>query len=599
MAQKLDPNCGENFVVADGLVIFQALSKGLYRVPCAGRVDAFQLHDYAGHIAVSGDWVFFQAGNKGLYRVWAHADKHDDAVQMFPKAGYLAVPGDGHVYFQAGDDGLYRMPLFQPSPVCLHDKAGYLVAPGDGYIYLQAGDDGLYRISWNGSSKKKLHDKAGYLVVNGDWVFFQAGGDGLYRVKRDGSAKAEPMYPKAGYLAVRDNWVYFQAGGDGLWRIPCTGNAQAQQLDIHCGHLVVPGDGYVYFQSPGHGLYRVLCEGKVPAEQLDENCGNLTIPGDGFIYFQGGPSEESLYRTVQPANFPMPAGLTIRIQDQYDVSNIFDAIDDKKKAIQSLLVAASNDTSNTWFLNFTSGASSGAYPDAVAGRINGPIRTYIHDDLKGKERLGTIIMDFPNDGKDMSYIQSLVNRNPISQVGLDMWMSAITGDPLLSTITIPGTHDSCTFNILPGMSKCQNMSLPEQFAAGIRFIDIRCRHYYDRFELHHGSDYLNLNFDYVLDQCYEFFSDPKHSKECIIMSVKREYTSEGNQKTFQEVFSEYMKRKDKKVSWHVGNTIPKLSAVRGKVVLVRRFFVLPTSKPEEWGIDLSTWPENTTFRLPL
>jgi 1-phosphatidylinositol phosphodiesterase len=172
-------------------------------------------------------------------------------------------------------------------------------------------------------------------------------------------------------------------------------------------------------------------------------------------------------------------------------------------------------------------------------------------------------------------------------------MAAIPNQTILSKLTVPGTHDSCTFNA-SAISKCQNLALDAQLNAGIRCIDIRCRQFNNTFELHHGREYLGMNFSYVLTTCLSFLQ--AHAGECIIMSVKEEHDPAGNTMTFQQVFTEYMQPNVK--SWYLGNTIPALSAVRGKMVLLRRFYIEPNSDPTVWGIDLSAWPENTTFTLP-
>ena len=146
------------------------------------------------------------------------------------------------------------------------------------------------------------------------------------------------------------------------------------------------------------------------------------------------------------------------------------------------------------------------------------------------------------------------------------------------------------------MSKCQNLTLLEQLQAGIRFIDIRCRHFKDTFELHHGVESLGMDFTYVLDTCRDFLRD--HGEECIIMSVKREHQSEGNQKTFQQVLADYIQTYSNVLAWYRGNTIPELDAVKGKVVLFRRFYLMSGSDCTQWGIDLSHWPDDATFIWP-
>jgi hypothetical protein len=287
----------------------------------------------------------------------------------------------------------------------------------------------------------------------------------------------------------------------------------------------------------------------------------------------------------------------MRIQDEYVVNTILNSsIDHKYKVIGNLLDEASADSSDSWFLNFTSGASTGAYPNAVAGRINGRVAAYLKTlAAKKQNRLGTIVMDFPDDNGRTDLIDAFFNYNSASPLAPKDWMDSIPDQKKLSEITIPGTHDSCTFKASP-ISKCQNLPLPEQLEAGIRFIDIRCRHFEDAFQLHHGAEFLHLDFDYVLKSCRDFLKG--HKRECIIMSVKEEHDAAGNKKTFEEVFDGYV-QSDPNL-WSLGNTIPTLSdQVRGKTVLLRRFYIAPDSDATKRGIDLTAWLDNKTFTWPF
>lgn len=201
-----------------------------------------------------------------------------------------------------------------------------------------------------------------------------------------------------------DNNVYFKA--DGLYSVP-SGGGQAKKLDPNCTRLVAPGDGWVYFQAGSKGLYRVPCNGLAPAKQLDPNCGALIASG-GYIYFQGGPNTNMLYRFGAAPPY-LPAGFRARVQDEYVVETVLDGpIGEKRTAIANLLDEAHNDSSDTWFVNFTSGTSTGAYPDAVAGRINDSVKSGVVSRLLlKKNRLGTIVMDFPDNNGNTSVINTI------------------------------------------------------------------------------------------------------------------------------------------------------------------------------------------------
>jgi Ricin-type beta-trefoil lectin domain-like/Phosphatidylinositol-specific phospholipase C, X domain len=168
------------------------------------------------------------------------------------------------------------------------------------------------------------------------------------------------------------------------------------------------------------------------------------------------------------------------------------------------------------------------------------------------------------------------------------WMNSINGSLPISQFSIPGTHDSgALYEPVSGTAKCQNLTIADQLNAGVRFLDIRCRHINDAFAIHHGSVYQNMNFDDVLNAVIGFLNS--NPSECVIMSVKEEYNPTGNTRSFEATFDSYVAKNPSK--WSLGSSIPNLSQVRGKIVLFRRFGA--SSLPK--GIDASNWPDNTTF----
>jgi len=169
------------------------------------------------------------------------------------------------------------------------------------------------------------------------------------------------------------------------------------------------------------------------------------------------------------------------------------------------------------------------------------------------------------------------------------WMGALPDATSISSISIPGTHDSgATVEPLGGTAKCQNLSIAAQLSAGVRYLDIRCRHIDNAFTIHHGAIYQNLNFNDVLNACISFLNS--NPTETIIMSVKEEHTPSNNTRSFEQTFDSYVAQNSGK--WDLGNNIPDLGSVRGKIRLLRRFGA-GTAK----GIDATSWADNTTFQI--
>lgn len=177
-------------------------------------------------------------------------------------------------------------------------------------------------------------------------------------------------------------------------------------------------------------------------------------------------------------------------------------------------------------------------------------------------------------------------------VPLAAWMGRIGDATSLARITVPGTHDSCA-RFGGAWTETQKRILNEQFEDGIRFVDIRCRHIGDRFAIHHGSTFQNLDFQEVLDMCLAFLN--KNRGETILMSIKEEYKPQDFTRTFEETFLWYLETNNCFDRWYLGDAMPNLGAVRGKIVLFRRFENV--AGPKVLGLEALPWPESATFTI--
>lgn len=147
------------------------------------------------------------------------------------------------------------------------------------------------------------------------------------------------------------------------------------------------------------------------------------------------------------------------------------------------------------------------------------------------------------------------------------WMASINGDKKLSEFNIPGTHDTCSLHGGP-QTETQSMRLGPQLYAGIRFIDIRCRHLKDTFLIYHGDVSQKLDFGRgVRKVCIDYLK--QHPNETIVMLVKETSSASGNKRSFEDTMKAYIK--DDPDYWFTEDYIPKLDEARGKIVLVRSF----------------------------
>jgi 1-phosphatidylinositol phosphodiesterase len=169
------------------------------------------------------------------------------------------------------------------------------------------------------------------------------------------------------------------------------------------------------------------------------------------------------------------------------------------------------------------------------------------------------------------------------------WMAAAEDSASIAELSIPGTHETLAlYEPIAGTAKCQNLSLAGQLAAGVRYVDVRCRHLDDAFQIYHGPVFEQQLFADVLATVTGFLAD--HPSETIVMSIKEESAAEGTTRSFEQTFASYVA--DAPERWYLGASVPTLGEARGKIVLVRRF-----AAARDLGIDASRWADNTTFSL--
>jgi 1-phosphatidylinositol phosphodiesterase len=168
------------------------------------------------------------------------------------------------------------------------------------------------------------------------------------------------------------------------------------------------------------------------------------------------------------------------------------------------------------------------------------------------------------------------------------WMANLPGSISLSQVDIPGTHDSGA-RIGGVFVATQDLSISQQLDAGVRYLDIRLRHFEDALVVHHGAFYQELNFDDVLIACTSFLA--AHPSETILMQVKEEHTPAGNTRSFEQTFlTRYVSTPAYQPYFHLTDAVPTLDAVRGKIVLVRRFHA-----GQQLGIDATDWADNASY----
>ncbi|PRT05249.1 hypothetical protein C6352_26610 [Bacillus thuringiensis] len=165
-----------------------------------------------------------------------------------------------------------------------------------------------------------------------------------------------------------------------------------------------------------------------------------------------------------------------------------------------------------------------------------------------------------------SYI-SIRDNNP-------RWMADLRDSFRISELSIPGTHGSMarfplSLSATNSLAVNQTMNLTTQLQAGIRYLDIRCRHVNNSFPIHHGAIFQNAVFDYhVLDPIQTFLHN--NPSETILMRVQQEYTPQNNTRSFEATFAAYHNRYQH-LFWNPTSNNPTLGETRGRIILLQQF----------------------------
>ena len=190
-----------------------------------------------------------------------------------------------------------------------------------------------------------------------------------------------------------------------------------------------------------------------------------------------------------------------------------------------------------------------------------------------------------------------------SSAKLDSWMGKLKDHIPLSSLSIPGTHNSPThYKALPSV-RCQAVSLEDQLNNGVRFLDIRVQvespedTSSDRLILVHSAFPVSLTgnkyFRELLNTVTHFLDT--HPSETVIMSIKREGTGSATDAQLSKRLHDHYINPDQS-RWYTDNATPRLGSVRRKIVLLRRFHIDPAiqnfKEGKGFGLDASQWPDN-------
>lgn len=192
-----------------------------------------------------------------------------------------------------------------------------------------------------------------------------------------------------------------------------------------------------------------------------------------------------------------------------------------------------------------------------------------------------------------------INKNEQRGDHMNFEMKNIGDGTLLSEINLAGTHNTCTKNVHAAyVTKCHDLTVSEQLALGIRYLDIRIEKCGNALKTVHSVidcrtkkfSREKLMFDSVTADCKAFLK--ANPAETLIMCIKRD-DGAGSEETFDTLYENYIKNDD---VFFTENRIPTLGEVRGKIVFLNRSSIdknNPAYTDKTAGLNLSCWADQT------
>jgi 1-phosphatidylinositol phosphodiesterase len=173
------------------------------------------------------------------------------------------------------------------------------------------------------------------------------------------------------------------------------------------------------------------------------------------------------------------------------------------------------------------------------------------------------------------------------------WMAALPDAVNLSSLSIPGTHDTMTYGRLASDEhlQCQNWNLTVQLEAGLRYFDIRARLRDDRLHIYHANGDTGFGFDDVMRDVFLFLDE--YPSEAVVLRLKEEGRPLGDKNTitFEDAFNYYRFNASSGIAdgfkrhlypYDPSAPLPTLGALRSRVFLLQEFHS-PRSGP--YGLD--------------
>jgi len=176
----------------------------------------------------------------------------------------------------------------------------------------------------------------------------------------------------------------------------------------------------------------------------------------------------------------------------------------------------------------------------------------------------------------LSHNDAAYNHDSAAVANNPAWMAAMSGSATLSTLNLPGTHD--TMSVKGGdIGENQSMGLRAQLDSGIRALDLRTKHINNDFTMHHGIINQNTKFGPDVLKVISDFLSANPTETVVFRLVPA--NGDGNTRSYEATLQALINQYGGGRHWTGTSNNPALDDIRGK------FVILEQSIAGDWGID--------------
>lgn len=170
------------------------------------------------------------------------------------------------------------------------------------------------------------------------------------------------------------------------------------------------------------------------------------------------------------------------------------------------------------------------------------------------------------------------------------WMEELPDEMPVSSLCIPGTHDSGALYSFAGVSgKCQSVSISEQLKMGVRFLDIRLKLVKNELRVVHSFVDQKLPLEDVLADVSSFIRE--NPSEFLLISFKEDDSPKQSDLPFSVRLEEMLAACGDIIA--PDSTLPEcLGDARGKIFILSRYDGASLGIPAYHG-----WQDNASFSL--